>query len=246
MRSLRTALKGSPCSPELEKACAKQQRPNAARNKYINTFKFKKKKSHFNTHSPEIQREVGESQQEIYILIPLNWLTNIRGCHLVPGTQPRPGSSVSALSDFIFKNSSFLPSFLPPSLPSFLPSFLPSSALGLGCGMWDLVLGPGIEPRPLALGAWGLSRWTAREVPALSYCGGCIHEDPFLVGIFKRSVSGCQFQLCSRRTSIPLLSINTCVWESAMMGKGENAKQLEKDQLSMGVGVGKGVCCCCC
>ena len=77
------------------------------------------------------------------------------------------------------------------------------------CGMWDLVLGPGVEPRPLALGAWSLSRWTAREVPALSCCGGCIHEDPLLVGIFRRSVSGCQFQLCSGRTSIPLLSINT-------------------------------------
>ena len=33
MRSLRTATKSSPCSPQLEKAHAQQQRPNAAKNK---------------------------------------------------------------------------------------------------------------------------------------------------------------------------------------------------------------------
>ena len=31
--------------------------------------------------------------------------------------------------------------------------------------MWDLVPWPGIEPSPLALGAWSLSHWTTREVP---------------------------------------------------------------------------------
>ena len=33
MRSLRTAMKSSPHSPQLEKACVQQQRPNAARKK---------------------------------------------------------------------------------------------------------------------------------------------------------------------------------------------------------------------
>ena len=35
MRSLRTATKSSPCSLQLEKAPAQQQRPNAAKNKEI-------------------------------------------------------------------------------------------------------------------------------------------------------------------------------------------------------------------
>ena len=33
----------------------------------------------------------------------------------------------------------------------------------LRCGTWDLVLRPGIEPRPPALGVWGLRQWTTRE-----------------------------------------------------------------------------------
>jgi len=33
------------------------------------------------------------------------------------------------------------------------------------CSMWDLVLWPGIKPKPLALGAWSLTHWTTREVP---------------------------------------------------------------------------------
>ena len=41
-------------------------------------------------------------------------------------------------------------------------------ALGiLGCGRWDLVPGPGIEPGPSALSARSLSHGTAMEVPAL-------------------------------------------------------------------------------
>ena len=35
-----------------------------------------------------------------------------------------------------------------------------------GCGMYDLVPCPGIEPRPPALGVWYLSHWTTRKVPA--------------------------------------------------------------------------------
>ena len=42
--------------------------------------------------------------------------------------------------------------------------FIYFAALGLSCGMWDLVLGPGIEPWPPALGAQSLSWWTTREV----------------------------------------------------------------------------------
>ena len=46
MRSPRTAMNSSPRSPQLEKACTQQQRPNAAKNKLknkINKFIFKKK-----------------------------------------------------------------------------------------------------------------------------------------------------------------------------------------------------------
>ena len=31
------------------------------------------------------------------------------------------------------------------------------AACEFSCSMWDLVPGPGIKPRPLALGAWSLS-----------------------------------------------------------------------------------------
>ena len=37
--------------------------------------------------------------------------------------------------------------------------------------MWDLVPGPGIEPRPPALGVQSLSRWTPREVPQFTVKG---------------------------------------------------------------------------
>ena len=40
--------------------------------------------------------------------------------------------------------------------------------LGLSCSMWDLLIvpGPGIKPRPPALGVGSLSHWALREVPA--------------------------------------------------------------------------------
>ena len=34
-------------------------------------------------------------------------------------------------------------------------------------GMWDLVLWPGIEPEPAALGVWSPSHWTTGESPAV-------------------------------------------------------------------------------
>ena len=43
MRSPCTATKSSPRSPQLEKACVQQQRPNAAKNKYIKLINFQKK-----------------------------------------------------------------------------------------------------------------------------------------------------------------------------------------------------------
>ena len=37
------------------------------------------------------------------------------------------------------------------------------------CGTWHLVLHPGIEPKPPALGAWSVTPWTTREVPHHSF-----------------------------------------------------------------------------
>ena len=34
--------------------------------------------------------------------------------------------------------------------------------------MWDLVPRPGIEPGPPELGAWSLTHWTTREAPRVS------------------------------------------------------------------------------
>ena len=39
--------------------------------------------------------------------------------------------------------------------------------LDLGCGMFDLVPWPGIEPGPPALWAQSLSHWTTREIPRI-------------------------------------------------------------------------------
>ena len=43
MRTLRTAMKSSPCLPQLEKARTQQQRPNTAKNKINKINKFIKK-----------------------------------------------------------------------------------------------------------------------------------------------------------------------------------------------------------
>ena len=37
------------------------------------------------------------------------------------------------------------------------------------CGMWDPVPRLGMEPRSPALGAWGLSPWTTKEVPPSTF-----------------------------------------------------------------------------
>ena len=47
MRSLRTATKSSPRSPQLEKACAQQQRPSAAKNKINKTWEEMKEIENF-------------------------------------------------------------------------------------------------------------------------------------------------------------------------------------------------------
>ena len=47
--------------------------------------------------------------------------------------------------------------------------FIYLAALGLSCGMWDLVPWPGVEPRPPALGVWSLSHWTTRGSPCFSF-----------------------------------------------------------------------------
>ena len=44
-------------------------------------------------------------------------------------------------------------------------TFIYLAALGLSCGMWELVPRPGMVHGPSALGAWSLSHWTTREVP---------------------------------------------------------------------------------
>ena len=47
--------------------------------------------------------------------------------------------------------------------------FIYLAALGLSCGMWDLVPRPRIQPGPHVLGDWSLSLWTTREVPISSF-----------------------------------------------------------------------------
>ena len=42
-------------------------------------------------------------------------------------------------------------------------------ALGLNCGMWDLVPRPGIQPEFPTVEAWNLTHWTTREDPTWIY-----------------------------------------------------------------------------
>ena len=46
----------------------------------------------------------------------------------------------------------------------------------LSCGLWDLVLWPGIEPRAPAFGVQSLSQWTTREVPRLGFISRSLRE----------------------------------------------------------------------
>ena len=39
----------------------------------------------------------------------------------------------------------------------------------LSCSKWDVIVRPGTEHLPTALGAWSLSPWTTREVPIFRY-----------------------------------------------------------------------------
>ena len=54
-------------------------------------------------------------------------------------------------------------------LHSFLKTFFIYLAVpGLSCGLWDLVLWPGIKPMPPALGARNLSHWKPRKSPGFT------------------------------------------------------------------------------
>ena len=67
MRSLRSATKSSPRSPQLEKARAQQRRPNVAKNlknKYINLLKKKKERKKPTSVSSH-QSEKGQSWQRL-------------------------------------------------------------------------------------------------------------------------------------------------------------------------------------
>ena len=68
----------------------------------------------------------------------------------------------------------------------------------LSCGLWDLVLWPGIEPRNPALGAWSLSHRTTREVPRSFFlrCFWKFSQQGFLSGkylepLFEMSLFHC-------------------------------------------------------
>ena len=47
---------------------------------------------------------------------------------------------------------------------NFVLNFIYLTVLCLGCGMWDLVPRPGIEPRTPILEAWSINHWATREV----------------------------------------------------------------------------------
>ena len=46
--------------------------------------------------------------------------------------------------------------------------------VSLCCGMWDLVLQPGIQPRPPALRVRSAGHWTAWDVPVCCFVAGFV------------------------------------------------------------------------
>ena len=102
---------------------------------------------------------------------------------LQPHRLSLPGSSVHGISQLEYWSG--LPFHPPGDLPD--PGIEPASPVSplqvysthwairgaqssvwtLICVMWNLIPWSGIEPGPLALGAWSLSHWTTREVPLL-------------------------------------------------------------------------------
>ena len=47
--------------------------------------------------------------------------------------------------------------------------FIYLAPLGLICSVWNLVPQPGVKLKPPTLRAWGLSHWTAKEVPVRNF-----------------------------------------------------------------------------
>ena len=68
----------------------------------------------------------------------------------------------------------------------------------LSCSMWDLVLWPGVQPGPPALGAWSHSCWTTREFPCriiFDWVPGMVNFTLLGVGYF--FISTDILELCS-------------------------------------------------
>ena len=66
--------------------------------------------------------------------------------------------------------------------------FIYLAVLGLSCSMGDLVLWPGIEPRPPALGARSLNHWGTREVPVSQILMLHFHYHSFISAYFLISI----------------------------------------------------------
>ena len=86
--------------------------------------------------------------------------------HLPPYPIPLCLSSPKSQSKFPFVTFTYGNVSFPATLPYSPPTPSPCSVHLMVYGL--LVPWPGIEPRPPALGAWSLSRWT-REVPPLAF-----------------------------------------------------------------------------
>ena len=81
MRSPRTAMKSSPRSPQLEKACTQQQRPNAAKNKFKKKIK---KETAGILHHPQ-------TTHMSYLLTGMVWLFLTTGAFWCSSLDLHPG-----------------------------------------------------------------------------------------------------------------------------------------------------------
>ena len=75
MRSPRTAMKSSPCLPQLEKACAQQRRPNAAKKKKGSEFSDKGKNQCLmqKNENPSAVLDAGRQDSKVFQLLQENY-----------------------------------------------------------------------------------------------------------------------------------------------------------------------------
>ena len=114
------------------------------------------------------------------------WLQAYGAVHRTGEVKRKKSCFSREADEFRFLKSTYLCIWLWQVLVTARRIFLVAACRCFSCGMralsrsmWNLVLWPGIKPRPPSLGMWSISHWTIREIP----------ENPRLVHFWIRVIS---------------------------------------------------------